>query len=231
MTGWLARDSPGPVTSVLIFAQAPGLCCLCVGAKPGQPGISASQPARAKDLRRAPGGPGHPACRQGHAGPGLIAVPCRNVANWRIRQRRTRRMLSKHHCAHKARPSITAAHRPITPQTTPATLRPELGLRTATRNFCSAFQNRADYQLLSTARPKCTIIRAHICLFGVATGGADLVPRASRQPLRWARATCQTCPAAATSGRRWICRVTQLWAWVQCTMALLLAHRRYSITC
>lgn len=57
-----------------------------------------------------------------------------------------------------------------------------------------------------TSGLKCTIIGAHICLFGVATGGADLVPRVSRQPLRWARATCQTCPAAATSGRRWTCR-------------------------
>ena len=64
-----------------------------------------------------------------------MAVPCRNVAHRRSRRRRPARTLSKHHRAYLARPSITTAPRPGGPA--------PIGLRTATRNACSAFQNRA----------------------------------------------------------------------------------------
>ena len=93
------------VTSVLIFARAPGLCCLCVGPTPGRPGTSARSriaprpPLRASRTR-------HPACRHRRAGPGRTVVPHRNAAHRQTRRRRTTRTLGKDHRAHQARLSI-----------------------------------------------------------------------------------------------------------------------------
>jgi hypothetical protein len=55
---------------------------------------------------------GHPACRQGQAGPDPMAALCRNVAHRWTRRRRTARTLWKHHRARPAQPSITTAPRP-----------------------------------------------------------------------------------------------------------------------
>jgi hypothetical protein len=80
------------VTSVLIFAPAPGLRCLCVGPTPGRPGTSARSriaprpPLRASRTR-------HPACRHRRAGPGRTVVPHRNAAHRQTRRRRTTRTL------------------------------------------------------------------------------------------------------------------------------------------
>jgi len=76
---------------------------------------------------------GHPACRQGHAGPGQMAVPLpQRGAPAGPPAPGTTRALSKHHHAHLAQPSITAAPRPR-PGPAP------IGLRTATKNACSEF--------------------------------------------------------------------------------------------
>ena len=98
------------VTSVLIFARAPGLCCLCVGPTPGRPGTSArSRIAPRPPLRAArtgirpaaidapvPAGGGTPPQRSAPADP-----PAPDHTN-----------AGKDHRAHQARLSITPAHWP-----------------------------------------------------------------------------------------------------------------------
>jgi hypothetical protein len=131
------------VTSVLIFARAPGLCCLCVGPTPGRPGTSARSrlaprpPLRASRTR-------HPACRHRRAGPGRTVVPHRNAAHRQTRRRRTTRTLGRttrapgetlHHASTLARPraathAVPTAHHPR--------------LRIAKRNACSASQSYAE---------------------------------------------------------------------------------------
>jgi hypothetical protein len=107
------------VISVLIFARAPGLCCFCVGAKAAD---SQGYLPRSRLVARPPQGArrtGHPACRQGHAGPGQMAVPLpQRGAPAGPPSPGTTRALSKHHHAHLAQPSITAAPRPGADRTT-----------------------------------------------------------------------------------------------------------------
>ena len=131
------------VTSVLIFARAPGLCCLCVGPTPGRPGTSARSriaprpPLRASRTR-------HLACRHRRAGPGRTMVPHRNAAHRQTRRRRTTRTLGRT-TARTRRDSPSRQHTGPPPAAThavPTAHHPRL--RIAKRNACSACQSHAE---------------------------------------------------------------------------------------
>jgi hypothetical protein len=94
--------------------------------------------SRQRSSAERPADPGDRPAARGCAGPGRIAVPCHNAARWRIRRRRTIRTLSERYRVHPAQPSITTA---------PALRPAPIGLRTATRNACSAFQNRVERRI------------------------------------------------------------------------------------
>ena len=65
--------------------------------------------SRQRPSAERPADPGDRPAARGCAGPGQIAVPYHSAARWRIRRRATIRMLSEHHRAHPAQPSITTA--------------------------------------------------------------------------------------------------------------------------
>jgi hypothetical protein len=114
--------APAARAAMLIFAQAPGLCCFCVGAKRRTArGICAAAGSR-RDLPRAPGRPGvRPPGSQGRADrPDGGSLPQRGAPADSLAA--ATRTLPKHHHAHQAQPSITPAHRPTRRQRTPCLL-------------------------------------------------------------------------------------------------------------
>ena len=109
--------------SVLAACWAPPeprlVLLLCWRESPGQPGISAPRPARGKDLRRAPGGPGiRPAARDTPV-PARWRFPAATRHTGGPAGRRTTRTLSKHHpCAPGAALHHHSAPRPGADRTT-----------------------------------------------------------------------------------------------------------------
>jgi hypothetical protein len=179
------------VTSVLIFAGDPSLCCFCVGAK----APTARDICPAADSRQRPSQgarrTGHAACRQGHAGPGRMAVPCRNAAHRWTRRRLATRTLSKHHRAHPARPSITTAApawRPSADRTTHSNEKRLLSI-----------SNRADRVWPLTIAPCGTARCTHISRFCHAAANQARYPPSSCSLATGARRTVW-----ATSHRRTI---------------------------